>query len=348
MNEKKTSILVIYTGGTIGMRENPATGVLSPVQFSQIEEEVPELKKFGYDITSISFDPPIDSSAINPDTWIKIATIIEENYAKFNGFVVLHGTDTMSYTASALSFILENLTKPVILTGSQLPIGMLRTDGKENLITAIQIAASLNNHKPAVPEVCIYFENKLFRGNRTTKYNAEYFNAFVSGNYPALAECGVHINFNFKAIHYPFVPRKMVVHKKMNSNIGILKLFPGIQKSMVHAVLTSKDIKAIILETFGAGNAPVDKWFIDALKAANQQGIILLNVSQCLSGRVEQGKYVTSVELQKAGLISGFDITTEAAVTKLMYLLGLGLSADEIRYQLNKSLAGEITEPVNG
>lgn len=339
-----SSILIIYTGGTIGMVQNPETGSLSPFNFEQISQQVPELKRFGYNLSTISFDPPVDSSDVQPQMWIKLAEIIEENYEKFSGFVVLHGTDTMAYSASALSFMLENLSKPVIFTGSQLPIGVLRTDGKENLISAIEIAADNRNGEPLVPEVCIFFQNKLFRGNRTIKYNAEYFNAFRSDNYPPLAETGIHIRYNHQAVFYPIAKLPLVTHKELDTNIAILKIFPGITKQAVEAVINIPGLKAVIMETFGAGNAPTKPWFVEIIREAILKGLIVLNVTQCSAGSVDMTKYETGKSLLKAGVLGGRDITTEAALTKLMFLLGqTHLSLKEIVSLLNKPLRGEIT-----
>jgi len=263
---KQPSILIIYTGGTIGMINDPETGTLAAFDFEHMSVRVPALKRFGFKLNTISFDKPIDSSDINPDVWIKLAGIIKENHAKYDGFVILHGTDTMSYSASALSFMLENLHKPVIFTGSQLPIETIRTDGKENIITSIEIAAAKRNGKSIVPEVCIYFENNLYRGNRTRKYNAEHFDAFESPNYPPLAEVGIHIKYNFDAIHYPSQKKVINIKTNLDTNIGILKLFPGINKEFVSAVLSVKGLKALVLETFGSGNAPTEEWLFHNLK----------------------------------------------------------------------------------
>ncbi len=342
-DRKDTSILIIYTGGTIGMIHDPQTGSLIPIDFNHITYHVPELAKFGFNIESISFNPVKDSSNIDPDVWIKMAETIEENYEKFDGFVVLHGTDTMAYSASALSFMLENLAKPVIFTGSQLPIGLLRTDGRENLLTAIEIASTKENGLPLVPEVCIFFDNELTRGNRTTKFSAEHFDAFNSPNYPPLAEVGLHLKYNYTLIRYPDPRKHLIVHKTFDSNVAILKLFPGISRNLVQAILNTKDLRAIIIETFGSGNAPTYRWFIDDLKSFIDRGGIIFNVTQCHGGSVEMGLYETSRELLAAGVISGKDITSEASVTKLMHLLGSCDSKEEVEKCLGKSIAGEIS-----
>jgi len=342
-NKKEISILIIYTGGTIGMVHDPETGSLVPIDFRHISDHVPELRKFGYNLHSISFDPVKDSSNIDPGVWIKIAEIIEEGYNHFDGFVVLHGTDTMAYSASALSFMLENLGKPVILTGSQLPIGLLRTDGKENLITAIEIAAAKKNGVSAVPEVCIYFDNKLTRGNRATKMSAEHFDAFYSPNYPPLAEVGLHLKYFNNLISYPVKDQKLIVHKAFDTNVAILKLFPGINRKLVQAIINTEGLRGLIIETFGSGNAPTYEWFLNDLKYFIDKGGIILNVTQCHGGSVEMGLYETSSQMLAAGVISGKDITSEASVTKLMHLLGRYSSMKKVVQSLNKSLAGEIS-----
>jgi L-asparaginase len=337
------SLLIIYTGGTIGMIRDSETGVLQPFQLENIVDVIPELKKAGYHLSSYTFRPLLDSSNITPETWIKLARVIEENYNRFDGFIVLHGTDTMAYSASALSFMLEDLTKPVVFTGSQLPIGSLRTDAKENLITAIEIAASVAENKPVVPEVTILFQNKLFRGNRTIKHNAEEFKAFQSYNYPVLAETGVHIRFNFSAIHYPERNYNFRIQTQLDTNVTILKLYPGINPGIIKAVLNIANLRAVVLETFGAGNAPNESWFLKEIEDAITREIIIVSVTQCAEGRVEMGLYETSQALQKIGVVSGHDITTEAAITKLMYLLGKYSDNASVIDDLNISLRGEIS-----
>jgi len=325
------------------MMKDPETGALKPFNFGNILDQMPVLKQFGYQIDTIEFAPLIDSSNANGEFWIKLVRIIKENYGKYDGFVILHGTDTMAYTASALSFMLEDLYKPVILTGSQLPIGTLRTDGKENLITSIEIAAAKHNGDALVPEVCICFESKLYRGNRTTKHNAEHFNAFKSYNYPILAEAGINIKYNSKSIHYPEHKKLLKVYDKLDENIAILKIFPNLGKNLVESILNIKDLKALIIETYGSGNALTDKWFLDLIKNATEKGLIILNVTQCQAGSVNMGTYETSTDLLKYGVLNGFDITIEAATTKLMFLLGQNLKTEEVKMYLKTSIAGEIT-----
>ena len=340
----KAKILLIYTGGTIGMKKDFATGALKAFNFSKLLQRIPELKLLDCEIESISFENPIDSSNMNPEKWAQLATMIEDNYSAFDGFVVLHGSDTMSYTASALSFMMEHLAKPIIFTGSQLPIGDLRTDAKENLITAIQIASLRENGRAVIQEVGLYFEYKLYRANRTTKINAEHFKAFTSPNYSFLIESGVHLKMNPDL----FLPTKendgLVVHKNLDTNVIILKLFPGISEQVIAAVVAIPNLKGIVLETYGAGNAPTDEWLLAVLQKAMQNGIHIINVTQCSGGSVRMGQYETSTALREIGVISGKDITTEAAITKLMYLLGQNELAANFKEQFETSLRGEIQE----
>jgi L-asparaginase len=342
-HKNEISILIIYTGGTIGMVQDPVTGSLVPIDFRHISDHVPELRKFGYKLHSVSFDPVKDSSNIDPGVWSKIAEIIEKGYNSFDGFVILHGTDTMAYSASALSFMLENLKKPVIFTGSQLPIGLLRTDGRDNLITAIEIAAARGDNGPAVPEVCIYFDSKLTRGNRTTKMSAEHFDAFSSPNYPPLAEAGLHLKYFNNLIRIIPDDQNLSVHKSFDTNVAILKLFPGINRKLVQAIINTEGLRGLIVETFGSGNAPTYKWFLDDLKDFIDKGGIILNVTQCHGGSVEMGLYETSRQMLAAGVVSGKDITSEASVTKLMHLLGRFPSKEKVVGSLKISLAGEIS-----
>lgn len=326
------------------MIENPETGALENFDWEQFHHYVPELKRFNNRIDALTFTPPIDSSNMEPRYWVKMARIISENYNRYDGFVILHGTDTMAFTASALSFMLENIGKPVIVTGSQLPIGQLRTDGKENLLTSIEIAAARTpDGRPAVPEVCIFFENRLMRGNRTTKINSEGFNAFRSFNMPSLAHAGIHIKFDDHLIRRPDPSRKFTPHFAFDNNVIILTLFPGIRKEYVDTVLNISGLKAVILKTYGSGNAPQKEWLFNRLKRLVDKGVILVNITQCSQGTVEMHRYETGLRLLQAGVINGYDSTMESMVTKLMFLLGQNLSHDEIIKAMNTSIAGEIT-----
>lgn len=341
----KKSILLIYTGGTIGMKQDPETGHLVPFDFAQISEEVPEIDRFGYAISTYSFDPVIDSSDAKPAFWARIANVIRDNYEQYDGFVVLHGTDTMAYSASALSFMLEGLQKSVIFTGSQLPIGVLRTDGRENLISAIELAAATGEDgRPLVPEVCICFENKLFRGNRTTKYTSENFSAFSSPNYPVLADVGIHIKYDLNAIH-EFIPEEgpLKVRTEMDTNVAILKIFPGMTEQYVTSVLSTPGLRAVVLETFGSGNAPALPWFLEKIRACADSGIVIVNVTQCQAGAVDMSTYANGAILEKAGVIGGRDMTTESALTKLFYLLGIFEDTESVKKYMEEPLRGEIS-----
>lgn len=340
--EKGTKILLLYTGGTIGMIKDYKSGTLKPFNFSKLLKNIPELRQLDCTIEGISFDLPIDSSNIGIAHWVAIATIIEENYEGYNGFVVLHGSDTMSYTASALSYMLENLGKPVIFTGSQLPVGDLRTDAKENLITAIQIAALHRDGEACIKEVGLYFENKLYRANRTTKLSAEHFEAFTSPNYPPLAVSGVHITMNEAVLLRHNQAKRLVVHKELDDHVAILKLFPGMNREVLQAVLHTPFLKALVIETYGSGNAPTADWFVEGLKKAIKSGIHIVNVTQCPRGRVLMGQYETSKQLLQLQVINGKDITTEAAITKLMYLLGNNVSSKSFKTVFETALRGEL------
>ena len=341
----RPKILMIYTGGTIGMKENPTTHALEPFDFSHLLDNVPKLKMLDFDIQHYTFEHPIDSSNMNPEYWAQIVKVIEDNYEENDGFVVLHGTDTMAYTASAMSFMLENLQKPVIITGSQLPIGEVRTDGEENLITALQVAAARDERgEPMIREVAILFENYLWRGNRSTKRSADNFNAFCSSNYPELAKIGLDISFNRDVLwRCEKGCGSLKVHYKMDANVIFIDLFPGITENVMHQMLTSPGLKGIVLKTFGAGNGPSEAWFCEALRNAVKDGIIIVNITQCANGGVDPTRYEAGLDIAKTGVISGHDLTAEAAITKLMFLLGQDLSHDEVRHQMEKDLRGEMS-----
>lgn len=336
-------ILMIYTGGTIGMIENPETRALEPFNFDHLIENVPKIKMLDYDIENFQFEVPLDSSAMTPDDWKDIVKVIEENYDRYDGFVVLHGTDTMAYTASALSFMLENLRKPVVITGSQLPIGEVRTDGEENLITALQVAAAKDaSGAPMVQEVAILFENYLWRGNRSTKHSSDNFNAFKSSNYPRLAKVGLGISYRKEVMWRCQNDEPLKVHYNLDTNVTYMHLFPGIQESVVRHLLNTPGLKGIVLKTFGAGNGPTAAWFLDAIRDAVARGIVIVNVSQCDNGSVNPMRYEAGCGLYQAGVISGHDLTSEAAITKLMFLFGEGLSPEEVKEKMETPLIGEM------
>ncbi len=337
MNNK---VLIVYTGGTIGMVQDE-NGSLHPFALDRIIDAVPQLKACAYDIDSVTLDNIIDSSNMTPSLWVDIADIIERHYDRYDGFVVLHGTDTMAYTASALSFMFKNLAKPIVLTGSQLPLGTLRSDGRENIICALEIAST---RLAVIPEVCIFFESHLYRGNRSTKISAENFDAFETYNYPSLAKAGINITFK-ERLFMPMPSGPLVVRRGFDRRVAILKLFPGITEPVVCALLGTPDLQGVVIETYGSGNAPTDPWFIAALDEAIRRGVVVLNVTQCKAGAVKMRQYAASCDMDRIGVIGGGDITIEAAITKLMYLLGnYPGDKDHVRQRLGQSLRGEITE----
>lgn len=338
-----SNILLVYTGGTIGMIKDFETGALKAFNFDELLQNIPELKLLDHHIDTISFDRPIDSSNMRPDFWLQIAEIVEGKYDEYDGFVILHGSDTMSYSAAALSFMFENLSKPIIFTGSQLPIGDLRTDAKENLITSIQIAGLQKHGRPLITEVGLYFEYKLYRGNRTTKVNAEHFQAFASPNYTPLVESGVHLAVNELALWKPNRRRKTKLHRGLNDEVVLIKIFPGINRSLLEHILSKEDLKGVILETYGSGNAPTEDWFVDLLKKTISRGVVIANVTQCIGGSVAMGQYETSTQLKKIGIVTGKDITTEAALAKMMYLLAQDLSPKVFKTIFETSLRGEMS-----
>jgi len=341
---EKASILLIYTGGTIGMKQDPADMTLKPFDFSQILDEAPELSKFAYRIDTYTFNPVIDSSDAEPSLWQELVRLIRDRYDKYDGFVILHGTDTMAYSASALSFMLENLSKPVIFTGSQLPIGVPRTDGRENLISSVEIAAAKDNCGNAmVPEVCICFDNVLMRGNRTSKVNSDNFRAFRSENLPPLAEAGINIKYNRAIIRKP-AGGPMKAHVSLDTRVSILKVHPGITPQVVKNILCGKETRAVIIETYGSGNATSKEWFISIVREASSNGKILLNVTQCLGGSVNMDIYANGKTLKDAGVLNGYDITTESALAKLFFLMGQSEDNRWVKKRLEEDMRGEISK----
>lgn len=337
-------VLLIYTGGTIGMGRNPLTGALEPFDFGHLMAQLPEFRYIKADVDTHQFNPAIDSSDMSPENWVHLVDIIMKHYDLYDGFVILHGTDTMAYTASALSFMLENLTKPVILTGSQLPMGQLRTDGKENLITSIELASARDIYgRPMVPEVCIYFSGRLIRGNRSTKKNADGFQAFDSYNYPHLCDAGVQFVYHPHHILKPDFSKPVVPHRKLDTGVMVFSLFPGMQENIFRDMLSSPDVHGVVMRTFGSGNAPQQKWLSDTLREATERGTTIVNVTQCGAGRVEMGRYDTGYHLKEAGVISGYDSTVEAAVAKLMHLMARYDDPQTVREMMNRSMVGEIS-----
>ncbi len=343
---QKSALLLIYTGGTIGMKQDMKDLTLKPFDFSQILDEVPEIRKFAFKIDTYSFEPPIDSSDVEPSLWQDLARLIKEKYEDYDGFIILHGTDTMSYSASALSFMLDGLTKPVIFTGSQLPIGVPRTDGKENLISAVEIASAKDKEgHPAVPEVCVCFDSLLMRGNRSTKVNSEVFRAFQSPNFPPLAEAGINIRYNNEYIRKPNDwYQSLTINTELDTRVSILKIHPGITPEVVRNILCGKDTRAIIMETYGSGNAPTRDWFLDIVKESSAMNKIIVNVTQCLAGTVNMNIYANGKALERAGVIDGYDSTTESALAKLFYLMGKSRDNEWVKAMMGRNLKGEISK----
>lgn len=343
---QKSALLLIYTGGTIGMKQDMKDLTLKPFDFSQILDEVPEIRKFAFKIDTYSFEPPIDSSDVEPSLWQDLARLIKDKYEDYDGFIILHGTDTMSYSASALSFMLDGLTKPVIFTGSQLPIGVPRTDGKENLISAVEIASAKDEEgHPAVPEVCVCFDSLLMRGNRSTKVNSEVFRAFQSPNFPPLAEAGINIRYNNEYIRKPNDwYQSLTINTELDTRVSILKIHPGITPEVVRNILCGKDTRAIIMETYGSGNAPTREWFLDIVKESSAMNKIIVNVTQCLAGTVNMNIYANGKALERAGVIDGYDSTTESALAKLFYLMGKSRDNEWVKAMMSRNLKGEISK----
>ncbi|MBR6250844.1 MAG: type I asparaginase [Bacteroidales bacterium] len=345
INDNNSRVLLIYTGGTIGMCRNSSTGTLQPFDFSQFSACIPELEHLNIKIDVHTFDPPIDSCDMTPQMWISLVSVIAKVYDDYDGFVILHGTDTMAYTASALSFMFENLTKPIILTGSQLPIGQSRTDGKENIITSVEIAAAKRPDGQAiVPEVCVYFNWKLLRGNRAVKHSSDEFNAFKSFNFPSLANAGVELVYHEANIRRPDPTKPMIPHMSIDNNVVIFSIFPGIREDIIRHVLTTPDLKGVVMRTFGSGNAPQLPWLKEAIAEATSSGKVIVNVSQCMQGCVEMSRYTTGYQLKEAGVVSGHNMTVECAVTKLMCLLSQYSDADTVRKLMTQDLRGELSE----